>query len=123
MVQPSCPVLVIHHDDAFRRKLIAELDKNHFSVTAVDDGDQAIDHLSKRKFSVVIVGLNLTTGLGKRSLEFLRKDREKSRCGVLILGDSDPAVRTYASWVDETFLKPVDAAYVVTRARAYCMCA
>jgi DNA-binding response OmpR family regulator len=123
MVQPSCPVLVVHHDDAFRKQLIAELDRNHFSVTAVEDGEQAVGQLSSRAFSVILVGLNLASGVGKQSLEFLRSDRERIKCGILIVGDPDPAVRTFATWADETFLKPVDAGYLVTRARAYCMCA
>lgn len=123
MIQPSCPVLLVHVDDAYRKSLIASLDREHFVVTSTDDGDRAVELLAKRQFNVVIVGLNLTTGLGKRSLGFLEADQERAKCGVLVLGDSDPAVKTYAPWVDETLLKPVDPAYVATRARTYCKCA
>ena len=122
MVQPSCPVLVVHTDDPFRKSLIAALDQQHFSVTSTDDSDTALEFLRTREFNVVIIGLNLTTGLGKRSLAFLEQRRQLARCGVLVLGDSDPAIKTYAPWVDETLLKPVDAAYVATRARTYCKC-
>jgi DNA-binding response OmpR family regulator len=122
MIQPSCPVLVIHADDAFRKSLIASLDREHFVVTSTDDSDRALELLAARPFNVVIVGLNLTTGLGKRSLAYLEADPERAKCGVLVLGDSDPAVKTYAPWVDETLLKPVDPAYVATRARTYCKC-
>lgn len=123
MIQPSCPVLLVHVDDAYRKSLIASLDREHFVVTSTDDSDRALELLAERQFSVVIVGLNLTTGLGKRSLAFLEADQERAKCGVLVLGDSDPAVKTYAPWVDETLLKPVDPAYVATRARTYCKCA
>lgn len=122
MIQPSCPVLVIHVDDPFRKTLIAALDREHFVVTSTDDSDRALELLATRRFNVVVVGLNLTTGLGKRSLGFLQADQERAKCGVLVLGDSDPAVKTYAPWVDETLLKPVDPAYVATRARTYCKC-
>jgi DNA-binding response OmpR family regulator len=122
MVRPSCPALVIHDDDAFRRSLIATLDQQNFTVTFAPD-EEAVDILRNRKFNVVLLGLNLSTQNGMRSLDFLRESKAKIGCGVLILGDPDPQIRTYAPWADETLLKPVDPAYVVTRARSYCDCA
>lgn len=122
MVRPSCPALLVLDDDAFRKKLIATLDQQNFSVTFSTDGTQAIDHLRSRKFAVVILGLNLGSRRGVTTLEFLRDNREAVGCGLIILGDPDPNIRTFAPWADETLLKPVDAAYVATRARAYCDC-
>lgn len=122
MVRPSCPALLVHDDDAFRKKLIATLDQQNFSVTFSADGREPIDHLKSRSFSVVILGLNLATRSGLQTLEFLRDHRASAKCGVIILGDPDPNIRAYAPWADETLLKPVDAAYVATRARTYCEC-
>ena len=122
MIQPSCPVLVVHTDDGFRKALIVALDQEHFAVTVASDSDQALELLATRTFNVVIIGLNLTTGLGTRSLAYLETKRDPAKCGVLVLGDSDPEIKKYAPWVDETLLKPVDAAYVAKRARTYCNC-
>jgi DNA-binding response OmpR family regulator len=122
MVQPSCPALIIHEDDAFRRSLIATLDQHNFTVTFETDGRAAIDILKDRAFRVVIIGVDLKASKGVASLEYLRDHREQVRCGVMILGEPDPRIRTYAPWANETLLKPVDAAYVATRARAYCSC-
>lgn len=122
MIQPSCPAFVIHDDDAFRRELIKTLDTNHFAVTFAPDGDGAIDILRERKFSVIVVGVNLTTGAGVKSVDYLRDHRESIGCGVIILGDPDPRIRTCAPWADETLLKPADPAHVATRARTYCGC-
>lgn len=119
MVHPSCPALVIHEDDAYRKSLIATLDQHNFTVTFASDAD-AVEILKTRRFRVVLVGVNLVSKTGLQSLEFLHSSKEKLGCGVLILGEPDPRIRTYAQWADETLLKPVDAAYVVTRARAYC---
>jgi len=113
---------VVHEDDAFRKSLIATLDQHHFTVTFAPDGDGAIDLLRNRKFNVVLVGVNLSTRTGLVAVDFLRENRERISCGVMIVGDPDPALRTYAPWADETLLKPVDAAYVATRARSYCSC-
>jgi DNA-binding response OmpR family regulator len=120
MVRPSCPALVIHDDDAFRKALIAALDQQNFTVTFATDGDGAVDILRKRRFNVVLLGVNLSTKQGAQTLDFLRGEKEKLRCCVLILGDPDPNIRAFAPWADETMLKPVDAAYVATRARTYC---
>ncbi len=122
MVRPSCPALVIHDDDAFRKNLIASLDQNNFMVTFAVDGDGAIDILQKRRFNVVILGLNLETRNGVRSLEALQTQKTHIKCGVIIVGDASPQIRTFAPWADETLLKPVDASYVATRARSYCDC-
>ena len=122
MVRPSCPALVIHDDDAFRKRLIAALDENNFTVTFDSDGDGALETLGARTFNVVLLGINLQTSAGLRALEYLRTQKPHIKCGVIILGDPDPALRTYAPWADETLLKPVDPQYVVSRARSYCDC-
>jgi DNA-binding response OmpR family regulator len=113
--------LVIHDDDAFRKSLIATLDQSHFAVTFARDGD-AVDILANRTFNVVILGVNLGTRNGLRSLEVLRTHKDAAKCGVIILGDPNPEIRTFAPWADETLLKPVDATYVASRARSYCDC-
>ena len=123
MVRPSCPVLVVDDDDAFRKSLIATLDQHNFTVTFSADGDAAVELLRTRKFSVILLGVNLATRKGLRALEYLRDAKKTLACGVLILGDPDPDIRTYAPWANETLLKPVDPAYVATRARTYCDCA
>ncbi|MGZ5434111.1 MAG: response regulator [Thermoanaerobaculia bacterium] len=123
MVRPSCPALLVHDDDPFRKSLIATLDQHNFTVTISPDGDDAVDLLRTRKFTVVLLGVNLATGHGLRALDHLRETKKTLGCGVLILGDPDPRIRAYAPWADETLLKPVDAAYVATRARTYCDCA
>ncbi|MEA2463215.1 MAG: Response regulator receiver domain [Acidobacteriota bacterium] len=120
MVRPSCPALVIHDDDAFRKNLIASLDQNNFMVTFAPDGDGAVEILQNRRFNVVILGLNLATRKGVRCLEVLQTQKTQAKCGVIILGDPSPEIRTFAPWADETLLKPVDAWYVATRARSYC---
>lgn len=108
--------MLIHADDAFRKSLIATLDARHFTVTFVPNGDDALNLLRDRDFRVVIVGFNVAN----RSLDALREVRRRTRCGVIILGDPDPQLRTVAPWADETLLKPVDAAYVAQRAISYC---
>ena len=124
MVEPSCPALVILDDDPFRTSLIKTLDERHFTVTFSSNGDEGVQLLEseRRAFHVIVIGLDLETKKGVKALQYLEHHREKIRCGVIVIGYPDPKVRTFAPWVDETLLWPVDAAYVATRARTYCQC-
>lgn len=120
MLRPSCPALVIHPDDAFRKTLIAALDQHHFKVSFVSDEQEVGARLREDRFRVVLLGLNIATRTGVQSLDVLRQARQDHKCAVIILGDPDPQVRTTAPWADETLLKPVDPAYVAQRAHSYC---
>jgi len=123
MVQPSCPVLVILDDDPFRKSLIAAIDLKHFAVTFAADGEEAVDVLRTRavSFKVILLGIDLVKQKGMSTGEFLREHRDGS-CGVIIIGEPTPELRTFAPWADETLMKPVDADYVANRARTYCDC-
>ena len=124
MVQPSCPALVIFDDDTFRRSLIKTLDQKHFTVTFSPDGDAAVSLLEgeRRAFHVAVIGVDLAKQIGVKALEYIKNHRDKVRCGSIIVGEPSPELRTFAPWVDETLLRPVDADYVATRARTYCTC-
>ena len=101
MVQPSCPILVILDDDPFRK----------------------VELLRTRagSFKVILLGIDLEKQKGMSTGEFLREHRDGS-CGVIIIGEPTPELRTFAPWADETLMKPVDADYVANRAWTYCDC-
>lgn len=119
MIAPSCPALVIHDDDSFRKSLIAALDARHFTVTFTPDGDNALSILAGRTFRIVLLGVDLKSKKGLAALERLR-DRDRKATSVILLGEPHPELRQFAKAADETLLKPVDATYVAERARVYC---
>jgi DNA-binding response OmpR family regulator len=121
-IAPSCQALLIHDDYAFRKSLIATLDTRHFAVTFTCDGDEALKYMRERTFRVVLIGISLKDRKGLRSATYLHGNREAIACGVILLGDPDPELRTFAPWADETLLKPVDPEYVAQRALVYCTC-
>jgi len=120
-VQPSCPILVIHEDDAFRKALIKSLDRSHFAVTYTSDGD-AVRHIEKpeRPFLVIILAVDVASGRGMQALRFLAAHRNGTNAKLIVLGEANPDLRTHAAIADETLLKPVDPDYVAGRARTYC---
>lgn len=124
MVEPSCPAFLCHDDDPFRRALIRALDQTHFAVTFTSKEDEAVAILRDQPngFRVALICVDLQSRRGFTPLDFLRDHRHRIRCGVIILGEPHPDLRTLAPWADETLLKPVDPMYVATRARAYGTC-
>jgi len=121
-VAPSCNAFLVHDDGEYRKRLISTLDEQHFSVTVSTDGNGALQQLARRRYEVVLVGVDLKSHKGVAILEHLRDHRENLKCGIIVIGEPDPALRTFAPWVDETLMKPVDADYVAKRARVYCKC-
>ncbi|HYM61552.1 MAG TPA: response regulator [Thermoanaerobaculia bacterium] len=115
---------MIYENDSFRSALIKTLDENHFSVTFTTDGDEAVKALSGGRplYQVVIVGVDLAKRKGMKAVAYLRDNRDAVKCGVIIIGEPNPELRTFAPWADETLMKPVDPEYVATRARVYCSC-
>ena len=121
-MEPSCPILVIHEDDVWRKSLIVALDQRHFTVTIVPDGDRAVDVLKEhRRFRVMVIGVDVASGSGTTALEWLHaNDGERNGTAVIVVGEPNPELRNVARSADETLLKPVDPAWVAERARAYC---
>jgi ActR/RegA family two-component response regulator len=111
-VTPSCPALLIHEDDAFRRELIAALDAKHFSVTFTANAAEGIKALKEKTFKVVL--------LSAAALEAVQYLTEHRRKGVILIAPNTPDIRKYAVVAEETLMKPVDAVYVADRARVYC---
>jgi DNA-binding response OmpR family regulator len=116
-VRPSCPILLIHDDDEFRKALIAALDRRNFTVTYMADGEEAFRALQERSFEVVLLGVDLGSGKGLKALDYLR---DQNGTNVIVVGEPDPNLRNYVRGADETLLKPVDPDYVATRAATYC---
>jgi len=111
-VTPSCPALLVHEDDPFRRALIAALDRQHFTVTYTESGAEAVKAMCEKPFKVILLSFAVP-----EALDYLRDHR---RAGVILIATPNPDVRNYAKVAEETLLKPVDPTYVAERARAYC---
>jgi DNA-binding response OmpR family regulator len=120
MVAPSCPALLLHDDDAFRKTLIAALDANHFTVTYFDSGAAAVEALQQRAFRVILLSLDLAHRKGIEVLDYLGANARGKDAALIIIGEPHAELRNHSRLADETLIKPVDASYVVSRARTYC---
>jgi len=119
-IAPSCPVLIVHDDDSFRRLLVKALDQRHFTVTMSEDGAGAVAAIKERSYPVILLGLNHGNSKGFEALRYIRENRDTIDAKLIILADVHPDLRQYAGDAVEFLLKPVDAIYVANRARAYC---
>jgi DNA-binding response OmpR family regulator len=120
MVLPSCPALVIHDDDAFRKSLIATLDQKHFTVTFSEHGDAALQAVKARPFQVILLSVDLNQRKGLDVLDYIGANRESVTAHLIIIGEPNPELRKHSKAADETLIKPVSADYVAQRARTYC---
>lgn len=118
-VAPSCPVLLIHEDDEFRKKLIAALDERHFSVTFCCDGPDALSAIHEKPFRVIVIGLDIGSRVGMAAFDYVR-DHDGFGASVILVCEPNANMRDLARTADETLLKPVDPVYVAERARVYC---
>jgi DNA-binding response OmpR family regulator len=118
-VKPSCPILVVHPDDTFRRNLIVELDQRHFSVTFSSAEAEALAAVKAKPFRVIVLSIDLGN-IHKQLVDYIRDHRTDLGASVIVLGEPNPDLRAIAAFADETLLKPVDPVYVAERARAYC---
>ncbi|MEO6260090.1 MAG: response regulator [Thermoanaerobaculia bacterium] len=118
---PSCHILVVHDDDAFRKQLVRTLDQHHFSVTFTADGIEALAYLEERVFSVVVVYVDVRGPQNLNVLEALRERRSGTGGeAVIVLAPPSEEVRELARFADETMMIPVDAEHLTARARTYC---
>jgi DNA-binding response OmpR family regulator len=119
-IAPSCPILIIHDDDPFRRQLVKALDQRHFTVTMEEDGAGAIAAIGERSYPVILLGLSQGSGRGTEALRHIRDNRAAIEAKLIIVADGHPELRQYARDADEFLIRPVDPTYVANRARAYC---
>src|SRR5215212_8914288 len=96
MVSPSCPALVIHDNDAFRRSLIATLDQKHFTVTFSEHGDGALEAIKARSFQVILLSLDLNRQKGLDVLEYIGAHRDAVSARLIIIGEPNPDLRKHS---------------------------
>lgn len=109
-------VLIADDDDGVRRSLEISLSRAGFDVTAVDDGEPAIELAGTAAFELVVVDLHMKTS----GLAVIAHYKQRYGAGVycaVLSGEDDDETRAecHAAGADEVFCKPVPA--IVLRRR------
>ncbi len=102
-------ILLADDDAAIRRALSMSLTRSGFEVTAVDDGDLAIELAADHTFDIVIADYNMLRVGGLAVVRHF-KERFGSRCCCVILSGEDDDIMSaacLAAGADEVLMKPL----------------
>jgi DNA-binding response OmpR family regulator len=111
-------VLLVEDEKAIREAVEAYLEREGYWVTAVGDGQAALDAASKKPFDLVVLDLNLPKVSGE---EVCRRLREASDVPIIMLtakGTEDERVGGLTAGADDYLVKPFSPRELVARVRA-----
>lgn len=114
-------LLVVEDDDAIRKMLCTRLEHAGFSVSAAQDGDEALRQLTQARFDLVLLDEMMP---GKSGLEVLRRVRETygpQELPVIMAtakSGSDDVVRALALGANDYVSKPLDLKVLLARIEA-----
>jgi two-component system response regulator RegX3 len=111
-------VLLVEDERPIRDAVAAYLEREGFWVTAVADGQEALDAAARKPFDLVVLDLNLPKVPGE---EVCRRIRDTSDVPIIMLtakGAEEERVRGFEMGADDYLVKPFSPRELVARVRA-----
>jgi two-component system response regulator RegX3 len=111
-------VLLVEDERAIRDAVAAYLEREGYWVTAVADGQAALDAAARKPFDLVVLDLNLPKVSGE---EVCRVIRDGSDVPIIMLtakGAEEERVRGFEMGADDYLVKPFSPRELVARVRA-----
>jgi CheY-like chemotaxis protein/anti-sigma regulatory factor (Ser/Thr protein kinase) len=117
--QPARERILVADDDAATREVIADaLRKEHYSVTTVSDGKEALARLARAKFDVALLDVWMPRMNGLDVLKALRKKRSPPKVIVITSeGETGAILRAIHERACRCISKPVDPQELVSLVR------
>lgn len=118
MTSTSPRILLVEDEKNIREAVTAYLEREGYWVTAVDDGQVAIDEFSKHDFDLVVLDLMLPSVSGER---VCRTIRETSTVPIIMLtakGEIEDRIIGLELGADDYLVKPFSPRELVARVRA-----
>lgn len=118
MNAPTRRILVVEDEKAIREVVSAYLEKEGFWVTAVADGEAALEEYARHRFDVVVLDLNLPKLSGE---EVCRRLRDGSDVPIIMLtakGEVEDRIAGLELGADDYLVKPFSPRELVARVRA-----
>jgi hypothetical protein len=111
-------ILFVDDEDLIRKSFTRDLHEEHFAVTAVGSGSEAIDLLKKKRYDLVITDLMMPEIDGFDVLKTVKQYAPQT--SVLILtgyGDMQSAIKALRLGANDFAIKPCEIEEVVFRIR------
>ncbi|HEV8660429.1 MAG TPA: response regulator [Thermoanaerobaculia bacterium] len=100
--------LIVEDDPNTQRLLSAIIEAEGLDVEVANDGDVAIDLLSRESYAVILLDIVLPTVSGTAVMEYLRANNPAALANVIVVTGLDVAeVRTLFPTVRQALGKPV----------------
>ena len=105
----SAQILVVDDEPDLRTLYELTLLREGYRVETAENLAQAVQHLSERRFDVVITDMRLPDGLGMELIRQVRAQQRRERCVVITAyGSAENAVESLKAGAFDYLTKPVD---------------
>ncbi|MDR2197579.1 MAG: response regulator transcription factor [Coriobacteriales bacterium] len=117
MSEDSRKILLIEDETAIREALAAYLDKQ-YPVTAVADGQEALDVFAAQEFSLVVLDLMLPRISGEEVCRHIRRSSDVPIIMLTAKGEIEDRITGLELGADDYLVKPFSPRELVARIRA-----
>jgi DNA-binding NtrC family response regulator len=118
MAKPKVRVLYVDDEDALRIVVKEQLSLEGYEVETADDGDTAIEMLTEKEYSVVLLDIRMQRVSGIDVLKHIREKRIHTRVIMLTgVDDLTVAMEAVKQGANDYITKPYDLAALVSSIR------
>ncbi|HXG00336.1 MAG TPA: response regulator [Bacteroidota bacterium] len=111
-------ILVVDEEPGLRLVVESEVARAGYAVQCLSNGLDAISRLSKERFDLAILGINLPEKSGLEVLKYIREKHLPTRVLMITGFDTLPAaIKAVRMGADDFIPKPFDGGYLLTVVR------
>lgn len=111
-------ILLVEDEKAIRDAVTAYLERENYWVTAVGDGQDALEEFQKHHFDLVILDLMLPRVPGERVCRVIRDTSDVPIIMLTAKGETADRVSGLEMGADDYIVKPLEMPEVIARVRA-----
>lgn len=113
-------ILLVEDEKAIRDAVAAYLERENYWVTAVGDGQEALEEFSKHHFDLVVLDLMLPRVPGERVCRVIRDNSDTPIIMLTAKGEVEDRIIGLELGADDYLIKPFSPRELVARVRAFC---
>ena len=113
-------ILVCEDNPLALKTITVVLERDGFETDAAEDGNMAIDLLSRRDYDLLLVDIHLPYHSGLELVKFVRSDLRKDTPVVILTAFSDPQMQHQAGelGISGYIVKPFDPTQLILKIRS-----
>jgi two-component system, OmpR family, response regulator VanR len=111
-------ILVVEDDEHIRTMVKRFLQKAGYSVDECGDGDEAMERLYSKNYSLIILDIMLPGTNGQEILKELRRSQDTPVLMITALGDDRNQLMAFSNETDDYVIKPFSMPVLVKRSEA-----